>query len=324
MAADQSWRRSGRFTDVVIFYWLLVIGCLSFFFLPSWEGLGVGLNYIVSCYFIPNAVKFNMNDYHFYLNTCGDETHPPLLFLHGFMGNGEDFREAIAQLSLDFYCLTIDLPGHGKTKINGADRCYRMENTGGAIADLLARFNISQCYLVGYSMGGRLALYLALHFPHKFPKIILESSSPGLETECEREMRRQKDEEFARSLETRSLSDFLENWYRNPLFASLHNHPQFETIIQRRRQNDPILLAKSLRYLGTGQQPSLWDELKNLRNPILLLIGERDEKFRAIATRMKTLSPLIQLQSVENCGHNIHLENPTKFIKKVKDFLNAP
>lgn len=264
-----------------------------------------------------------MNDYNFHYSAFGKPQNSPLLFLHGFMGNEEDFQETISQLSLDFYCLAIDLPGHGKTKINGMDTCYRMEKTGKAIADFLARLNISQCYLAGYSMGGRLALYLALHFPQKFPKIILESASPGLTLEREREKRRYKDEELARALEMRSLTDFLEHWYRNPLFTSLQNHPKFDTMVQRRRQNNPILLAKSLRYLGTGQQPSLWDELKNLRNPILLLVGELDEKFRAIATQMQKLSPRIQLQIVKNCGHNIHLEKPAEFIKKIKDFLNA-
>ncbi|WP_204101954.1 MULTISPECIES: 2-succinyl-6-hydroxy-2,4-cyclohexadiene-1-carboxylate synthase [Spirulina sp. CCY15215] len=268
-----------------------------------------------------------MNDYDFHIETRGNSKNTPLLFLHGFMGNGDDFQTIISQFAEDFYCLAIDLPGHGKTEINGRDDCYKMEQTGNAIAEFLDNLNLLQCYLLGYSMGGRLALYLALHFPQKFPKIILESASPGLKTPLEQEKRREKDAQLASNLETRSLENFLKDWYQNPLFSSLQSQAKFETkfeiMIQRRRQNDPLLLAKSLRYMGTGQQPSLWDELKTLQNPLLLLVGELDAKFTAIATQMQTLSPLIQLQIVENCGHNIHLENPEKFIKKVKYFLNA-
>lgn len=264
-----------------------------------------------------------MNFYEFYYEERGDRKNFPLLLLHGFMGNGEDFQDVISQLSRDFYCLAIDLPGHGKTKINGTDDCYKMENTARAIAEFLDNRNIPQCYLLGYSMGGRLALYLALHFPQKFPKVILESASPGLKTALEREQRRQKDEKLARALETRSLAEFLETWYQNPLFSSLQNHPQFEIMVNRRLQNDPRLLAKSLRYLGTGQQPSLWQNLKTLQTPLLSIVGKLDAKFSAIATQMQALCSTAQLQIVENCGHNIHLEDPELFIKKVKDFLNA-
>ena len=96
------------------------------------------------------------------------------------MGNSHEFDEAIQLLSDKFYCLTVDLPGHGKTQVLGGDEYYKMANTAHALINLLDELKIIKCFLVGYSMGGRLALYLTLHFPQRFPKVVLESASPGL------------------------------------------------------------------------------------------------------------------------------------------------
>ncbi|NEO28745.1 MAG: 2-succinyl-6-hydroxy-2,4-cyclohexadiene-1-carboxylate synthase, partial [Kamptonema sp. SIO4C4] len=182
---------------------------------------------------------------------------------------------------------------------------------------------ITQSYLVGYSMGGRIALYLALHFPQYFPKVILESASPGLATAAEREKRRNRDEQLAQQLETIPFADFLTRWYNNPLFASLKPHPQFSSMYQRRLNNSPSHLAYSLRYCGTGVQPSLWDKLSQLSQPLLLLVGEQDQKFLGINQKISQHCPTAQLQVIKNCGHNIHLETLHSFSYTVQQFLHG-
>ncbi|WP_315790868.1 2-succinyl-6-hydroxy-2,4-cyclohexadiene-1-carboxylate synthase [Fischerella sp. JS2] len=255
----------------------------------------------------------------------GDRNQPVILFLHGFMGNSHEFDEAIQLLKHDFYCLKVDLPGHGNTKVLGSEDCYTMAYTAQGLIELLDNLKINQCFLVGYSMGGRLALYLTLYFPQRFPKVILESASPGLATGVERQERIQRDQQIARKLE-RSIEKndfiaFLINWYNQLIFGNIKNHPQFQNLIEIRTQNNPIELAKSLRFMGTGCQPSLWEKLKDNQNDLLLLAGENDEKFIDINKQMAKLCQYCQLKILNYAGHNIHFENPNVFVENIKLFL---
>ncbi|WP_017316061.1 2-succinyl-6-hydroxy-2,4-cyclohexadiene-1-carboxylate synthase [Mastigocladopsis repens] len=264
-------------------------------------------------------------NYQFNYSFNGNPTKPLILFLHGFMGNSHEFDEAISLLSDDFYCLTIDLPGHGETKILGGDECYTMSKAAHALIDFLNNLKIAKCFLLGYSMGGRLALYLALHFPHRFSKIVLESASPGLLTEAERIERVKRDEQIARKLERsvdrNDFANFLANWYSQAIFGSIKNHPQFQRLIEVRLQNNPIELAKSLRLMGTGCQPSLWEKLKVNTNTLLLLVGEDDEKFIVINTKIAQMCELCQLKVISHSGHNIHFEKVKAFVENARLFL---
>jgi 2-succinyl-6-hydroxy-2,4-cyclohexadiene-1-carboxylate synthase len=237
------------------------------------------------------------------------------------MGDSNEFNEVIALLSAQFCCLTVDLPGHGKTRVLGGDECYTMSNTAQALINLLEQLNVKECFLVGYSMGGRLALYLNLHFPQCFSKVVIESASPGLKTQGDRVERTQRDIELAQELEKSDFSSFLSNWYNQPLFVSLKKHPEFKSLIASRLQNHPLELAKLLRNMSTGCQPYLWEELKKNRNPLLLLVGEYDAKFIAINSEMARLCKSAKLEIVNNCGHNIHFENPKIFVENVQFFL---
>ncbi|MBW4671641.1 MAG: 2-succinyl-6-hydroxy-2,4-cyclohexadiene-1-carboxylate synthase [Cyanomargarita calcarea GSE-NOS-MK-12-04C] len=247
-----------------------------------------------------------------------------ILFLHGFMGNVHEFNEVISLLSNDFYCLTIDLPGHGKTQVIGGDDCYTMASTAHALIKLLDELKIPKSFLIGYSMGGRLALYLTLHFPQRFLKVILESASPGLAEETERLERIKRDEQIARKLARSTAADFtafLSNWYNQPIFGNIKNHPQFQQLIEVRSQNTPIELTKSLRHMGTGCQPSLWEKLKSNTNPLLLTVGEYDDKFVAINQQIANICKYTQFQIIANSGHNIHFENPSIFVENIRLFF---
>ncbi|MBD2742691.1 2-succinyl-6-hydroxy-2,4-cyclohexadiene-1-carboxylate synthase [Coleofasciculus sp. FACHB-1120] len=264
------------------------------------------------------------DNYQFHYSLSGSTDKPIILFLHGFMGDCNEFNQVISFLSNQFCCLAIDLPGHGQTKVMGGDECYKMANTAHALLNLLEQLSIEKCFLVGYSMGGRLALYLTLHFPERFPKVVLESASPGLETEEERWKRIQRDLELSQELVKINFSEFLTNWYNQPLFVSLKKNPKFEQMIESRLRNNPCELAKSLRNFSTGCQPSLWEAIAQNQTPLLLLVGEYDNKFRIINLEMARLCAAAKVNLISNCGHNIHMENPRVFFDKVRQFLAKP
>lgn len=266
-----------------------------------------------------------LENYQFHYSLIGDIEKPLILFLHGFMGNIDEFDEAIQLLGDEFSYLILDLPGHGKTQVLGEDDYYTMANTACGLIHLLDNLNIYQCFLVGYSMGGRLALYLILHFPKRFSKVVLESASPGLTTETERLERVKRDHQIAnklaRSVNKSDFATFLSHWYNQPIFGYIKNSPKFEIMLENRLQNHPIELAKSLKFMGTGCQPSLWEMLKNNTKPLLLLAGEYDDKFIKINTEMAQLCKFSHLKIINNAGHNIHFENTKDFVQNIRDFL---
>ena len=261
-----------------------------------------------------------MRDYQFNYVLIGDRNKPVVLFLHGFMGSWQDFKEVADLVAKQFCCLAIDLPGHGKTEVN-RDENYQMSEVAQGIIELLEQLSIERCFLVGYSMGGRLALYLTIHFPQYFFKVVLESASPGLVTKVARERRIEQDLRLITKLQSQEFSLFLEQWYGNPLFASFRQHPNYPQAIARRLNNDPNKLSKSLRYMGLGMQPSLWNNLKNNQIPLLSIVGELDSKFLAIAKKMTHLSPQTKLEIANNTGHNVHFEQLWEFASLLREFL---
>jgi 2-succinyl-6-hydroxy-2,4-cyclohexadiene-1-carboxylate synthase len=264
------------------------------------------------------------NNYRFNYSLIAKRNQQTILFLHGFTGNCQDFSGIISLLSKNYCCLAVDLPGHGKTKVTGDETCYNMSNTAIALIKLLDDLEIEKCCLFGYSMGGRLALYMTLHFPDRFDRTVLESASPGLKAQQERSHRLQADLELAQKLENSNIKDFLLNWYDRPLFQSLKNSPKFDRLLETRLANSPIELAKSLRNMGTGNQPSLWEKLPHNQIPLLLLAGEYDDKFKIINTEMANLCPAASLQIVPKTGHNIHFENVDKLVEIASGFCSQP
>ena len=201
---------------------------------------------------------------------------------------------------------------------------YTMEGASRYLADLLDGLGSQRAVLVGYSMGGRLALYFALRYPELCSGLFLESASPGLNDAKGHATRRRADEEKAARLESGDFDEFLHDWYRQPLFASLaRNEELLQKTTGSRRRNDPEELARSLRGMGTGIQPSLWDELAGLEVPTLAVAGELDEKFVAIGRRMETGSPMVNFIQVPGAGHNLHAESPVAYADLLQDFLES-
>lgn len=254
----------------------------------------------------------------------GDRQKPTVVFLHGFLGSGEDFRELATQLNDRFACLLIDLPGHGQSHLQST-ASYSMPAAAAQVLQLLTELRLPPVDLYGYSMGGRLALYLAIQHKEYFRKTIVESASPGLRSGAEQTTRQQHDQMLATQLELMSKTDFkhfLQHWYEQPLFQSLRQHPNFSTMLSRRLDNQPALLAKSLRYMGTGTQPNLWPFLGQHNQPLHLITGEFDQKFVALQTDVQRTCPMATSSVVQKVGHNVHLENPMAIIRTITSFFD--
>ena len=251
----------------------------------------------------------------------GDSSRPPVVFLHGFMGTGDDWRVVAGRLGADVRSILVDLPGHGAST-GLPEATYTMEGAAEAVISLLDHLDVRRCVLVGYSMGGRLALYLALHYPARWQRLVLESASPGLESEAEQAARRGADEARALRLETGDFEAFLADWYKQRLFATLARRPALASqTLRRRRQNQTSELARSLRRIGTGQQPSLWERLENLSVSTLAVTGALDGKYVEIAERMALRTSSLRVAVIPDVGHNVHLEHPGAYVDLLRDFL---
>jgi 2-succinyl-6-hydroxy-2,4-cyclohexadiene-1-carboxylate synthase len=257
--------------------------------------------------------------YRWHVKSTDDRTLPPLLLLHGWMGSSEDYVELIDRLKSQFYCIAIDLPGHGQTEVINDIAGYEFLNTAKGIVELLDSLEIEKTSITGYSFGGRLALYLTLEFPDRFERVILESTSPGLPTVLERNARIDRDRQTIDRLATTSFDDFVRDWYRQSIFVGIDSRPDFPNLIHRRiATNQPINLAKSLQYAGLGMQPYLGDRLKLSTRSISLLVGALDLKFVNIGRQLESMCPHLTLKIVPNCSHNIHFEQPELWLQQIR------
>lgn len=257
--------------------------------------------------------------------TKGNPAHPAVLFLHGFMGSGADWETIEEALVRSFYCIDVDLPGHGRSVGLAGPEAYTMAGAAAALGAVLDAAEVARAAVVGYSMGGRLALYFALHHPDRCRRLVLESASPGLASEIDRDARRGVDEARAVRLETGDFEMFLKAWYTQSLFATLGRHAGLvDAMIAGRLQNDPQELARSLRGMGTGRQPALWERLAALRVPTLAVAGALDGKYVEVAERMAVLIPNVRTAIMPNAGHNVHAEFPETYQDLLKAFLTHP
>jgi 2-succinyl-6-hydroxy-2,4-cyclohexadiene-1-carboxylate synthase len=253
----------------------------------------------------------------------GNPENPCIVFFHGFMGSGRDWEIIIEKLSDNFYCLAVDLPGHGKTTVHGLTTDYKMETFAGYFTKFIKSLNLNMIVLVGYSMGGRFALFLSVHVKNLWNAIVLESATPGLQKDKQRLERQTKDNKIARKLEQGDFSTFLKDWYQQPLFKSLQKTKNFDSIFKRRLDNNPEELAKSLRMMGVGIQPSLWNACKNINIPVLLLAGEFDRKFCNIIKDMKKINNEFEIKIINHAGHNVHIEKPEYYYQHLDKFLTS-
>jgi 2-succinyl-6-hydroxy-2,4-cyclohexadiene-1-carboxylate synthase len=255
----------------------------------------------------------------------GPADGPPTLLLHGFTGTADAWGETIlAGLARHVRVLAVDLPGHGHSSPGGTEpETYRVPRIVDVLLQLLDDRGIESADWVGYSMGGRIALAAAATAPGRTRRLVLESASPGLETEGERRERRRRDEALARRIETRGMAWFVDHWMALPLFATQRRLPPavLAEARQRRLQHDPERLAAVLRGGGTGAQPSYWSALAGVEAPTLILTGGLDRKYVRLARRMQAALPSGLHRSIPDVGHTVHLEAPERWLDEVAAFL---
>ncbi|HTB70249.1 MAG TPA: alpha/beta fold hydrolase [Solirubrobacteraceae bacterium] len=228
-----------------------------------------------------------------------------LVLLHGFSGTRHAWDEVIARLDRKRYRpLAFDLPGHGDAADVGGPITFE-KCVDAVLAQAPERFA-----LCGYSMGGRIALHVALSAPERVARLVLVSSSPGIEDDGERAARRAADRALADELERAPFEDFIERWRTQPLFAG--NPPAVrELASELMRCNEPRALAAALRGVGTGEMESLWPRLGELAMPVLVVVGERDERYRALGARVVGLIGDAELTVVPG-GHGLVVESPAE------------
>jgi len=227
---------------------------------------------------------------------------PALVLLHGFTQTRQSWRRTVAALAGRYRAVAPDLPGHGQL----SER--RPASLSATLAYLRALVDDPHV-LVGYSMGGRIALHAALAAPELVRRLVLIGASPGLADAAEREARRRADEELADRIEAIGLEAFAEEWGALALWEGQPERVRAAARADRLRNTAPGLAA-ALRGLGTGALPSLWDRLGELTVPVVLVAGERDEKFGAIAGRMAERVPDARVVAIPGAGHAAQLERP--------------
>lgn len=264
----------------------------------------------------------DLNVHYQIINPLADKT---LVFLHGFTGSTKTWDKVIGSFKETYRIITIDLIGHGLTDAPYSVQRYSMEEQVELLHDFFEARRIPSFTLIGYSMGGRVAIAFTMKYEEKVDQLILESSSPGLQKEEEREARRKSDHALAAKIEKNGLEAFVEQWENIPLFESQKTLPETkQQAIREERLNQRVIgLANSLRGMGTGSQPSFWDDLKNFTKPVLLITGELDEKFQQKALDMKERFLCCKNVTVSGVGHAIHVENPQIFATIIEKHLET-
>lgn len=247
----------------------------------------------------------------------------PVTLLHGFTQSGRSWRELISRMPEGCKWIVPDLRGHGQTQTRHGAPCSMEACT----ADLEALWNelaVARTHLVGYSMGGRLALHVAARRPERVMSLLTIGAHAGLEPDA-RAGRRQGDEALAERIETDGLESFVDYWGSLPLFAGLERRgPAYVSQVRAERlQNHAAGLACSLRGMGAGVMEPLWDELADLSIPCTFVAGQLDHGYVASARRLATTVRNGRSEVVLRAGHPVHQERPDAFARVLANHLAA-
>lgn len=238
------------------------------------------------------------------------------VFLHGFTQTHHHWHAA-AHLLADRIdpastLAFVDLPGHG---LASDDVAGRFDDVGARLVALAGTGTY-----VGYSMGGRIALAAATTGAPAVERLVLIGATPGIVDDAERADRARLDDRRAEELEQAGVDAFLAAWLAMPMFARL---PADDDGLAHRARNTVEGLAHSLRAYGTGAQTPLWDRLREVRVPVLVLAGESDEKFVEIGTRLAASLPDGTFATVPGAGHAAHVERPAATVDLIATWLSG-
>jgi 2-succinyl-6-hydroxy-2,4-cyclohexadiene-1-carboxylate synthase len=237
---------------------------------------------------------------------------PRLVLVHGFTQNRNCWGPVLEDLTTDHEVCRVDAPGHGRSSAFHAGL-----RTG---ARLIADQGGEATYL-GYSMGGRFVLHLALSLPELVDGLVLIGASGGIDDPDARAIRAAQDEAMAERIEREGVEQFVEAWLAQPLFAGLDDTVEYRA---ERAENTVEGLSESLRQAGTGAQDPLWDRLHRLDMPVLTVAGGDDAKFSAEARRLgDSIGDNATVALVPGAGHAAHLEQPAAFLAILRRWLTA-
>lgn len=256
------------------------------------------------------------------VETSGRGDGPALLLLHGFTRDARAWQPLLPCFD-GYRTVRVDLIGHGKSDSPADPARYSMERAVEDLTALLHHLDIDRTALLGYSLGGRVALHFAAEASHLLWALVIESASPGIEDDMERDARFASDAQLAASIETDGIEAFAERWQSQPLFASQRRLPA-ATLEEQRRQrldNSALGLANSLRGMGAGAQRWLLPGLPLIGVPTLFLAGALDERYAALAPVMAAAVPDAEHRIIADAGHTIHLEQPKTYTETVTEFL---
>jgi len=267
---------------------------------------------------MPYIAELNV---YYFEKSHSDSNAPLLILLHGFTGSHQMFEHLIGDLGKNYHLIIPDLPGHGKSGLpeNGEINLDFLLNV---IQKLVEVHPHKKIFLLGYSLGGRLALQFAVNKSHLLSGLILESTTFGILDEIERQNRIQADQALAKKIET-DYKGFLNDWDKNPVFYS-------ETIVSEvltsrmkeiRSNQNPSGLSAMLKGFGTGVMDPCFDKLSEISCEVLILTGETDSKFTNIGMSIKQHVRKSQHVIVPQCGHRIHLEDSDAYLRTINTFI---
>ena len=249
-------------------------------------------------------------------------TGSALVLLHGFTGAAASWAELIDAFASRHRVIAPDLPGHGRTPPAISLDQMTVEATGDALAALLAGLDAAPATVLGYSLGARIALRLAVEHPAVVRRLVLESPSAGIADPVDRAARRVADEALAERIERDGVADFVSAWERSPVFAS--HAALAPALVARQRAirlaSDPAGLAASLRAGGQGSMEPLHARLGEVTAPTLVIAGALDAVGRPRAEQVASGIPGARLEILDAIGHTPHLESPDAFRRLVLDF----
>lgn len=244
-----------------------------------------------------------------------------IVFLHGFLGNSNDWNNVVAHLQDDFYCVLIDLPGHGESAHIKSDIHSGFNQWHALINNCLNDLNIDDFHLVGYSLGGRIALdYARTQTKKKLLSLTLESSHSGLISEKEKKCRLINDQQWADRFKNNNIKLVLTDWYQQAVFQDL-SEQQKKKFIKEKLHNIGSSVANALIATSLSRQHNALPFFKNSHLPVFYLFGKNDKKFKAISTSFADIKNS-KLHSFSGVGHNIHHENPLQYATLIRNFIN--
>ena len=250
---------------------------------------------------------------------------PDVVLLHGFTGSTQSMRDVATALARHFHTLSVDLVGHGRSDAPDALEAYALPRCTRQVAAVLDTLAPRRAHLLGYSMGGRVALALCAAQPERVASALLVGASAGIADANARAERRRRDAALAERIERDGVPCFVDAWMAQPLFESQRRRlsaAQLAAARAQRLDNRAKGLANSLRAMGAGAQEPLHDRLATLHTPVCLVAGEDDARFRAIAADLAGRMPAARVQEVPAAGHAAHLENPRAFLRIARRFFD--